>query len=263
MVAGSYGYEFAVRGHRTMVVSPRYGDYKDMEYVGFAKVWLDGREHEVKYFHQRQEYSNGRGADYVFVEHDCYKRPAGLYWDPAAGKEYGDNLFRFALLSVAAMEAPLILNLNGSVYGQDVVFFANDWQAGLVPVYLTYKYRRHNTYKNSRCIMMLHNMGYQGKYRASKFPVDSHLGLPLEAMQELQGEDLNMGDDCINLLAAGIKLADRVLTVSPNYAHEIQTPEGGQGCHDILKAKGHAMRLGGILNGISDEGIPPPTRTSS
>jgi 1,4-alpha-glucan branching enzyme len=256
MVAGSYGYEFAVRGHRTMVVSPRYGEYKDMEYCGFAKIWLDGREHEVKYFHQRQEYSGGKGADYIFVEHDCYKRPAGLYWDPAAGKEYGDNLFRFALLSLAAMEAPLILNLNGSAYGQDVVFFANDWQAGLVPVYLTYKYRRHNTYKNARCIMMLHNMGYQGKYRVSKFPVDSHLGLPIEAMQELQGEDLNMGDDCINLLAAGIKLADRVLTVSPNYAHEIQTPEGGQGCHDILQAKGNGMRLGGILNGISDEWNP-------
>ena len=47
MVAGSYGYEFAMRGHRTMVVSPRYGDYKDAVYVGYAKIWLDGREHEA------------------------------------------------------------------------------------------------------------------------------------------------------------------------------------------------------------------------
>ena len=55
MVAGSYGYEFAMRGHRTMVVSPRYGDYKDAVYVGYSKVWLDGREHEVRFFHLFQD----------------------------------------------------------------------------------------------------------------------------------------------------------------------------------------------------------------
>mmetsp|Transcript_66966 Transcript_66966/g.160397 ORF Transcript_66966/g.160397 Transcript_66966/m.160397 type:complete len:1446 (+) Transcript_66966:129-4466(+) len=255
-VAGSYGYEFAQRGHRTMVVSPRYGEFENCTYIGYAKVWLDGREHEVGYFHQRQDYGGGKGADYIFVQHVCYHRPAGLYWDPAAGKEYGDNLFRFALLSVAALEAPLILNLGGSTYGQDVVFIANDWQAGLVPTYMTYKYRRNNTYRNARCIFVIHNIGYQGKYPYSKFPIDEHLGLPIEAMEELQGEDLNLGLDCLNLLSNAIKLSDRVLTVSPNYANEIQSPEGGQGLHEILQWKGAQLRLGGILNGISDEWNP-------
>jgi len=255
-VAGSYGYEFAMRGHRTMVVSPRYGEYEDCIYIGYAKIWLDGKEHEVGYFHQRQEYDDGCGADYIFVEHCCYHRPAGLYWDPAVGKEYSDNLFRFALLSVAALEAPLVLNLNGSTYGQDVCFIANDWQAGLVPSYLVYKYRRNNTYRNARCIFVIHNIGYQGKYPYSQFPVDTHLGLPMEALDDLQGEDLNLGTDCLNLVSNGIKLSDRTLTVSPNYASEIQSPEGGQGLHDILRGKGGQLRLGGILNGISDEWNP-------
>jgi starch synthase len=256
MVAGSYGYEFAMRGHRTMVVSPRYGDYEKMSCVGSSQVWLDGREHEVKYWHQVQDYGQGRSADYIFVEHISYRRESGLYWNPKENREYGDNLFRFALLCLAAMEAPLILNLQGSCYGQDVLFVANDWQAALVPVYLVYKYRRNNTYKNARCIYMIHNMGYQGKYQLSKFPVDSHLGLPPEAEGDLQGEDLNLGLDCLNLVSAALKLSDRVLTVSPNYALEIQSPEGGQGLHDILKAKGAHLRLGGILNGISDEWNP-------
>lgn len=256
MVAGSYGYEFAVRGHRTMVVSPRYGDYQDSTWIGYAKVWLDGREHEVKYFHHRQDYGDGKGTDYIFVEHDCYKRPAGLYWDPKEGREYSDNLFRFALLSVAALEAPLILNLSGSTYGQDVVFFANDWQAGLLPIYMLYKYRRNGTYCNARTIFVIHNMGYQGKYPLSKFPLETHLGLPSEAIKYLQGEDLNLGTDCINLLAAAVLVSDRVLTVSPNYACEIQSPEGGLGLHDILRNKGGQLRLAGILNGIADEWDP-------
>lgn len=67
---------------------------------------------------------------------------------------------------------------------------------------------------------------------------------------------MHMGQDCINLLAGGIKTADRVLTVSPNYALEIQSPEGGQGLHECLRMKAGELRLGGILNGISDEWNP-------
>lgn len=94
---------------------------------------------------------------------------------------------------------------------QDVLFIANDWQTGLLPVYHLYKYRRNNTYRNSRCVFVIHNIGYQagmsaqasnvprflpkkcesdgtfshaklcqGKYRTSKFAVDGYLGLPPE-----------------------------------------------------------------------------------
>jgi len=164
-------------------------------------------------------------------------------------------LFRFALLSIAALEAPLILNLGGSTYGQNVLFIANDWQAGLVPVYLSYKYRGFGTYRAARCMFVIHNMGYQGKYGMSRFPVDLHLGLPREAADDLRGQG-NDQRDCINLLCAAVKMCDRVLTVSPNYAIEIQTPEGGWGLHELLRAKGAHLRLAGILNGISDEWNP-------
>ena len=44
---------------------------------------------------------------------------------------------------------------------QDVLFIANDWQTGLLPVYHLYKYRRNNTYRNSRTVFVIHNIGYQ------------------------------------------------------------------------------------------------------
>lgn len=120
MVAGSYGYEFAMRGHRTMVVSPRYAAYDGAHYLGYAKIWLDGREHEVQFFHLYQDLGDGHGTDYIFVGHDCFMR-GGLYCDPNTGKEYPDNLFRFSLLTVAALEAPLVLNIRGHTFGQDRV----------------------------------------------------------------------------------------------------------------------------------------------
>jgi len=155
------------------------------------------------------------------------------------------------LLSLAAAEAPLILSLGGSTYGQDVCFIANDWQAGLLPVYLLYKYRRHNTYMAARTLFVIHNLGFQGKYSKNRHPIESYLGLPTEAYGELQE-----GADCLNLLQAALKTCDRVLTVSPNYCLEIQTAEGSHGMHHLLQAKAAQLRMGGILNGISDEWSP-------
>lgn len=90
----------------------------------------------------------------------------------------------------------------------------------------------------------------------SQHPMDRFFGLPSDASKDLEGEDLHFGADCVNLLGAGIRMADRVLTVSPNYAFEIQTPEGGLGLHSALKAKAAMRRVKGILNGISDEWNP-------
>ncbi|CAK0873561.1 unnamed protein product [Prorocentrum cordatum] len=251
MVVGSYAYEFAMRGHRTMAIAPRYGDYEGTEIVGSAEVWLDGREHQVKYYHLRKDYGGGNGCDYVFVDHPSYHRSAGIYGDPKHGGEYQDNLFRFALLSAAALEAPLLLNLGGSTYGQEICFIANDWQTGLLPLYLNYKYKPNSTYRKARVMMVLHNMGYQGRYRKSTYPVDRFLGLPKEAERELSCDR-----DCLNLLGAGIQVADRVLTVSPNYARQIQTAAGGLGLDHALREKSGLQRFEGILNGISDEWSP-------
>merc|ERR1719399_2046622 len=121
--------------------------------------------HEVRYFHQRQDYAEGKGCDYIFVEHHSYRRD-GLYADSSG--EYKDNLFRFALLSLAACEAPLVLKLQGSVYGEDVLFITNDWQSALVPVYISHKYRRHGPFRRARSILVIHNLGYQGKYPKSR-----------------------------------------------------------------------------------------------
>jgi starch synthase len=44
--------------------------------------------------------------------------------------------------------------------------------------------------------------------------------------------------------------------VSPNYAHEIQQPQGGFGLHDFVRAKASSGRAVGILNGIDDAWNP-------
>jgi starch synthase len=244
LVAASYSYEFARNGHRTMIVSPKYKHFDGINYVGETRVNVNDNQETVKYWHKRKDYGEGKGTDFIFVEHPSIQREGGLY-NGNDGREYEDNLLRFTLLSLAAMEAPLILNLNGQgIYGDKVLFLANDWQSGLVPLYLCYKYRRNNCYRDSRCIYVIHNLGYQGQYphvNACKF-----FGIDQQAAR-----DVGFGN-CINLTKGALICSDRILTVSPNYAKEIQTAQGGFNLQDFVSAKAYGLRLGGILNGIDD-----------
>ena len=50
------------------------------------------------------------GVDFVFVKHDSYERIGELYGDAEGG--YGDNQFRFTLLSHAVCEAPLVIDFG-------------------------------------------------------------------------------------------------------------------------------------------------------
>jgi starch synthase len=57
-------------------------------------------------------------------------------------------------------------------------------------------------------------------------------------------------------IKGGIAFADRITTVSPSYAAEIQTPEYGQGLDGLIRHRVSALR--GIINGI-DTSVWNPT----
>ena len=160
-----------------------------------------------------------------------YDRPGTPYGQPD-GTDFPDNAQRFAALSRMAADIGL-----GAVPGfvPDVVH-AHDWQAGLAPAYLYYAGEA-----RPRTVMTVHNLAFQGRFDSSLFGA---LGLPQRAYA-IDGVEFYGG---IGLLKAGLQLADAVTTVSPTYAAEITTPEGGMGLDGLLRARGAA--LSGILNGI-------------
>jgi starch synthase len=250
-VLGSLPVALAARGHRVMVVTPRYGNYQEPVNSG-VKIQIMGAE--VTYFHYPH-----KGVDFVFVDHPSYPRPGGLYADDHG--VYGDNQFRYMLLCLAGLEAPLQLPLGErGLYGQDCVFIANDWHAALVPVYLAAKYRPHGVYSNARSVMAIHNLRHQGVYPPSTY---ESLGLPAEwygALEYQYPPHLRQGSYAeegrsVNTLKAGITTADRVVTVSPGYSEEIRTWLGGWGLEGMLSDRGFV--LNGIVNGIDDDDWNP------
>jgi len=116
------------------------------------------------------------------------------------------------------------------------VVHAHDWQAGLAPAYLHYDGR-----PRPATVMTIHNMAYQGKFAPELIGA---IGLPWRSFNVNELEYF----DGISFLKAGLQFADRITTVSPTYAQEIQSDEGGMGFGGLLRARSGV--LSGILNGI-------------
>ncbi|RZC56493.1 hypothetical protein C5167_015346 [Papaver somniferum] len=261
-VCGSLPITLASRGHRVMVISPRYlnGTPADRNFDGAVdteckvKISCFGSTQEVQFYHEYKA-----GVDWVFVDHPAYHRPGNPYGDVHGA--YGDNQFRFALLCHAACEAPLVLPLGRFTYGEKCLFLANDWHAGLVPVLLGAKYRSHGVYKDARSIIVIHNLAHQGVEPAITF---KNLGLPADWYGALEWvfptwartHALDTGE-AVNILKGAIVTADRIMTVSQGYAWEITTVEGGYGLHELISSRRSV--LNGIANGIDVNEWDPST----
>ena len=157
------------------------------------------------------------------------------------GTDWPDNGVRFAALSRVAADIGLGLV---PAFGPDIVH-AHDWQAGLTPAYLHY---HHGARPGT--VMTIHNMAYQGKFAPE---LVGAIGLPWDGFN-LRGLEYFGG---ISFLKAGLQFADRITTVSPTYAQEIQSDEGGMGLGGLLRER--ASVLSGILNGIDTAVWNPET----
>lgn len=176
----------------------------------------------------RGRLSNGMTA-YVLASSRFYDRQ-GLYVD-ASGHDWGDNHLRFGAFSHTAAN----LHHYDASWMADIIHI-NDWQSGLVPAYLKYQQG-----PKPSTVMTIHNMAFQGLF---PHHVLGELGLPEESFS-VNGLEFH---DKVGFLKAGLYYSDRLTTVSPTYAKEIQTPEFGCGLEGLLRTR--ASHLTGILNGI-------------
>jgi starch synthase len=94
-------------------------------------------------------------------------------------------------------------------------------------------------------VLTIHNLAYQGRTNPGWL-----LGFPFHRAAFVRDGDCNP-------LVGAIRMAGRVIAVSPTYAEEIQTPEGGMGIDDELRARRGA--LVGIRNGIDETAWNPST----
>jgi len=198
----------------------------DDNFFGGAARLLSGRSGQLELF--------------IIDAPHLFERPGSPYLTPD-GRDWPDNARRFAALGRIAADIG-----QGLVPGfiPDIVH-AHDWQAALAPAYLHFDGR-----PRPSTVITIHNIAFQGVFPAHLL---YELGLPPRAFTidgvEYYGQ--------IGFLKAGLQLSDRITTVSPTYAKEIQTPEGGMGLAGLLRAR--SSHVCGILNGIDENVWNPAT----
>jgi len=233
----------ARRGHQVRVFLPAYGSIDRTRFrydpdedhlavtVGVGRV-------PVRLLTRTAE----DGVRITLVQSEEMFARAGLYGPP--GGDFPDNARRFALL------AATVATLAARAPRTPDILHGHDWQAALQPLLARFatawRGRRPGT------VQTIHNMGYQGHFGWEEIAWVAPPGPVRDAVFRTEGIEYRGG---INYLKAALLYADRITAVSPRYAWEITTREGGFGLHDVAWRRG--ADLTGILNGADYEHWDP------
>ncbi len=248
-VVGSLPAYLKKRGHDVRVVIPKYSFIDAQKYNirydhGPMGVWMGNKEEWCAVFKTTIE----NDVPVYFIEYNYFFDREGLYHDKQFN-DYLDNPLRFALLSRASLQ--LCKDIG---FKPDVVH-SHDWQSALAPAYLKVWHWNDPILGNSASVLTIHNLAYQGVYPKGHY---GYIGLQEANFTPDKFEDHGR----VNFLKGGIHFSDVVNTVSPGYARETKTPQGGYGLAPYLNNKGDDYV--GILNGVDyndwnpekDERIP-------
>ena len=181
------------------------------------------------------------GIMFYFIDNEFYF---------SGSKPYGymhEDIEKFAFFSKAVLSAIPVIGFKPDI------IHCNDWQTGLVPVYLKERFANGEFFQGVKAIMTIHNLKFQGIWDLKKVRditgLDDYYFTPdkLEAYNDA------------NYLKGGIIYADYITTVSSSYAKEIQTSFYGEGLDGLMRSRSNF--LCGIVNGIDYKEYDPETDT--
>lgn len=232
-------------GHQVRIVVPKYGaiderKFKIHEVVRLKDIQTKIGEKEVV-FSLRSSFLIGpktRVQIYFLDNPEYYGSRHSLYSDPITGDDFKDNDERFILLAKSVFE---LINKLGWV--PDIIH-CNDWQCGLIPVYLKTMFKDDPQFQKIKTLFTIHNLSFQGIFSKSTFE-------KTELPQSVNSEKGLLHKGKVNFLKGGLVFTDMINTVSETYAKEIcEKKEFGIGLHEVLSKR--KKDVYGIVNGIDD-----------
>ncbi|MEX2132240.1 MAG: glycogen/starch synthase [Pseudohongiellaceae bacterium] len=244
-------------GHSVSVITPGYGVFAAGDNATqIAKVTTSfcGRPETVALFRiklKNTDPDTGRNIDQLVLEHPLFSADgSGKIYVTDNHGPFATDARRFALFCAAVARC-----IEEKHFGVIDVLHCHDWHTTLLLVLQRYA-RDLPALRAAFSVYSIHNLSLQG-IRPFDSGVDSALH---KWFPGLEYDRKQIGDprypDCVNLMRAGINLADRVHTVSPTYAREIlqasnweQGQVGGEGLEEDLQRVEQEGRLFGILNG--------------
>ncbi len=247
--------QISERGDKVHVVVP---SYSRLHQNGVLRSTLNLSLRGIDY--QAELYEIAPKKEYKNIHHYVIHHPeitAGeighIYHDDPEEPFYTDNV-KFTIFCTAVAEA-----IKQEAFGQLNIVHLHDWHSSLLLFLKTY-HPQYKALNKMRFVYTIHNLAIQGIRPFSDnyssitnwFP---DVSFDFDALKDYRYED------CINLMAVGIRLADAVQTVSPSYKEDVLKPSrppefiGGEGLEKDLQEADNQGRLFGILNGSNYKNI--------
>ncbi len=223
------GFDIRVISPLYASVSPKY--FSRMEYIGKKEVALSWRKQMCDVYSCETE-----GVTYYFIKNENYFDRENLFG-------YLDDNERFAFFCKAVIET---MEVTG--FYPDLIH-ANDWQSALVPVYLRTLKGLDERATSAKLLFTVQHVDRQGK--CSVDMIEDLLGISYHNLCILE----NSGK--LNFMKGAIVVSDKITTVSPNYAKELENSSVALGLENIFQL--NSYKFTGILHGIDYKKYNPMT----
>lgn len=247
--------QISEKGDKVHVIVPSYGRlhqegiFKTTLNFNLRRLGYTAELYEVK---PKKEYSN---IVHYVIHHPEIEAGdiAHIYHNDPKEPFYTDAI-KYFIFCAAVAEA-----VKKGVFGKLDIVHLHDWHTSLL-LFLRKYHRDYHNLKEIRFVYSIHNLAIQGirpfgdNYSSLEnwFP---DVQMDYNALMDQRYQD------CINLMAVGIRLADAVHTVSPSYKEDVLLPSsppefiGGEGLESDLRRADEEGRLFGILNGCNYKNI--------
>jgi len=235
------------------VIIPAYNAFHQL--AGAASV----AQIEVEFAGNREtlelfELFHGRndGVRYFVLHHPMFGAggAGAVYCNDGSDRPFATDANKFALFSISAAEI-----IVSDAIGPVDVLHLHDWHTGFVSILREF-HPRYAPLKQLRTVFSIHNLALQGIRPLRRDESSLQSWYPSLAYDSQKVIDPRW-HDCVNPVAASIRLADVVHTVSPSYSLEIVQPNsaergfhGGEGLERDLQQCADRQALVGIINGI-------------
>lgn len=247
--------QISERGDKTHVVAPSYGRlHQNGTFKTYLKFGLRGTDYTAELYEVpgKKEITN---IHHYVIHHPEIEAGsiAHIYHDDPEEPFFTDFI-KYAIFCTATAEA-----IKQGAFGELDVIHLHDWHSSLL-LFLREYHPGYENLKQTQFVYSIHNLAIQGIRPFTDNYASLQNWFPEVVIDYQKLMDYRY-QDCINLMAVGIRLADAVHTVSPSYKADVMLPSsppefiGGEGLEDDLKQANEEGRLFGILNGCNYKGI--------
>ncbi len=247
--------EISNRGDKVHVVVPSYSRlHQQGKLLKTLDFDLRGTTYSAELYEvpPKKEFKNLK--HYVIHHPEIMAGEIGHIYHDDPKEPFFSDFIKFTVFCTAVAEA-----IKQKVFGKLDIVHLHDWHTSILLFLKTFD-PTYKTLKKVRFVYSIHNLAIQGIR-----PFENNYSSVRNWFPTINYDEKKLMDyryqDCINLMAVGIRLADAVHTVSPSYKKDVLLPSappefiGGESLEKDLQMSEKEGRLFGILNGSNYKNI--------